>query len=104
MKKPVAIDLFAGCGGLSEGLRRAGFRVRAAVEIDAAAAKTYRANHRRTKVFVRDIGDVSGKELFTAAGGQVDLLAGCAPCQGFCSLTEKYERDDPRNGLVLEMA
>lgn len=104
MKKPVAIDLFAGCGGLSEGLKRAGFRVSAAVEIDPIAVQTYRANHRRTKVFAEDVTAIAGEQVLKVAGGHVDLLAGCAPCQGFCSLTEKYERDDPRNELVLQMA
>jgi DNA (cytosine-5)-methyltransferase 1 len=104
MTKPVAVDLFSGCGGLSEGLRRAGFRVRAAVEIDEVAVASYRANHRRTKVFAKDITLVAAEDILRAAGGHVDLLAGCAPCQGFCSLTEKYDREDPRNRLVLHMA
>ncbi len=99
-----AVDLFAGSGGLSLGLRWAGFDIATAVEKDATAAKTYRYNHRRTVLLERDITEINAPELLRHVRGTVSVLAGCAPCQGFCSLTNKNKRRDPRNQLVLEMA
>lgn len=102
-----SIDLFSGGGGLSEGMRQAGFNINAAVEIDPVAAETFRLNHKNAVVVERDIQYVSSAELLKQCGiskGQLDLLAGCPPCQGFSSLTYKYKRDDKRNSLIKEVS
>ncbi|MCI0152210.1 DNA cytosine methyltransferase [Paraburkholderia sediminicola] len=99
----VAVDLFAGGGGLSLGLKQAGFAVCAAVEINVKAAETYAANHPEAIVFQRDITKVSGSELVAASPtGVIDLIAACPPCQGFSQLTAKYRRHDFRNELIFE--
>ena len=101
-----AIDLFAGCGGLTSGLRAAGFDVLAAIEKDANAAKTYKANHANVQLYEKDIRLVSPARLLRALklpeGETLDLIAGCPPCQGFTRLTESSGRRDRRNGLVRQ--
>jgi DNA (cytosine-5)-methyltransferase 1 len=104
--KPKAIDLFSGCGGLTLGLKQAGFRVIGAVEINSLAVDTYKANHKRIHVWERDICTLSVEEVkrkLDLRRGQLDLLAGCPPCQGFSTmrtLNGKYAIDDPRNDLL----
>lgn len=99
-----AIDLFSGCGGLSTGLELAGFSVLAAVEIDKIAAETYKLNHPDTKVFVENIRELSTDTIKTMLNGQeLNLLAGCPPCQGFSSIRKLNRKDyirDNRNTLI----
>lgn len=105
-----AIDLFSGCGGLSRGLKDAGYQVLAAVEVDQKACETYRANHREVELLVEDIRKVSAAKLMRSSGlkkGELDLLAGCPPCQGFSTLRARNGQsaaDDPRNDLIDEFA
>lgn len=99
-----AIDLFCGGGGLTVGLKNAGFKVVGAVEIEKDAVATFRANHPETHVFDYDVRKIKGEDLTALSPtGKIDLLAGCPPCQGFTSLTAKYKRDDPRNMLINEL-
>ncbi|TAG26639.1 MAG: DNA cytosine methyltransferase [Burkholderiales bacterium] len=100
--RPIAIDLFAGAGGLSLGLEQAGFDVAAAVEIDPIHCAVHEYNFPQTKVICKSVTQLTGEKIRELAGLQgidVDLLAGGAPCQGF-SLMGKRALDDPRNQLV----
>lgn len=101
----VAVDVFAGGGGLTVGLKRAGFSVSVAVEIEKQAASTYKANHPEVQMYRQDVRQLRGEHFLRhAPHGHVHLLTGCPPCQGFTSLTQKHKaRDDDRNALVLEM-
>jgi DNA (cytosine-5)-methyltransferase 1 len=107
--KLTAIDLFAGCGGVTQGLKQAGFRVVAAIEINPLAAGSYRLNHSEVRLVTSDIRSVDGRKLMTALGirsGELDLLVGCPPCQGFSTLRTRNGASwnkDPRNNLVDEM-
>ena len=107
MTKPKAIDLFSGCGGLTLGLTQAGFRVVGAVEIDPLAVETYKANHKRVVIWEKDISKISAAEVMRRLKiqrGQLDLLAGCPPCQGFSTMTTLNGRigQDKQNDLVFE--
>ncbi|MBO9498616.1 MAG: DNA cytosine methyltransferase [Novosphingobium sp.] len=99
----LAVDLFSGGGGLTVGLKSAGFTVHSAVEKDLHAAATYRVNHPEVKLIDKDIRDVSADDIRPGSDLSLSLIAGCPPCQGFTSLTSKYKRDDPRNSLIAEM-
>lgn len=90
---------------MTVGLKKAGFRVVAAVEIEPHAFSTYKANHPEVRAFKQDVRTVKGKSLLKhSPTGKVDLLSGCPPCQGFSALTSKRRDADPRNQLVLEMS
>lgn len=155
--RPTAFDFFAGCGGMSLGIIKAGFEVVGANEWDAAAALTYMTNlgsypiqihyssdedmDRLNKVverraarskseivsiptsgsgFIRehpelapvrnfwfgDVRQLKGQHILDALGmkqGDIDLVSGGPPCQGF-SKAGKQNIADPRNNLVYEYA
>lgn len=106
MPRPlIAIDLFSGCGGLSLGLTRAGFRVLTAVDVWDTALKSYQRNlpHRTICADVSQFGDELLRSHQVKVPEELDLVAGGPPCQGF-SIQRIGADHDPRNSLVLQFA
>lgn len=100
---PTVISTFSGCGGSSLGYKLAGCDVRLAVEWDANAVETYRANFPSTPVYHGDISELEVDRALELAGlkpGELDIFDGSPPCQGF-STAANHLRDanDPRNRL-----
>lgn len=102
IREPVAIDLFCGAGGLSLGLKQAGFRILSAVDNDPDSNWSYNLNHPEVNLPEEDIRELKGEDLMAGYKGRLTMLAGCPPCQGFTRLNETSEKNDPRNGLILE--
>lgn len=103
-KKYTVIDLFAGCGGLALGFRRAGFDPIFAVEKEPDFARTYNAN-----LGEHCVADAIEDIVMAGDVPKADVVVGGPPCQGFSNLTGN-KRSDPRRKLwqyymdVVEMS
>jgi DNA (cytosine-5)-methyltransferase 1 len=96
------LDLFCGCGGLSQGFIDAGYNVLLGVDFDQAALKTYKHNHEDSDILLADLSkDEALDEIAAKVGNnEVDVIIGGPPCQGF-SLTGSRDINDTRNTLYL---
>ncbi|TGT46295.1 DNA cytosine methyltransferase [Mesorhizobium sp. M8A.F.Ca.ET.165.01.1.1] len=110
VRRPVAVDLFAGAGGFSLGATLAGADIAAAIENNRYAAQSYRRNlvdRGQTKglLFEDDILKLDHQTFMTQAGlmpGDCDLMLGGPPCQGFSAHRLRNAGvGDPRNRLLL---
>ncbi|WP_414546415.1 DNA cytosine methyltransferase [Nostoc sp. CCY0012] len=102
-QRPIAVDLFAGAGGMTLGFEQAGFDVLAAVEIDPIHCATHEFNFPFCSVLCKSVEDTSGAEIrhYSQIGDRdIDVVISGSPCQGF-SLMGKRIFDDPRNSLVF---
>jgi DNA (cytosine-5)-methyltransferase 1 len=102
--KYTVISTFAGGGGSSLGYKMAGFNELLAVECDDNAVETLKLNFPDLKIYHGDIKNLTGQECLKLAGikrGELDILDGSPPCQGF-STSGKRQVNDDRNDLFKE--
>ena len=101
---PTVVSTFTGAGGSSLGYSMAGYRELLAVEWNGHAVETFRLNFPDVPVYHGDIAQLSANDCLRLAGiaaGELDVLEGSPPCQGF-STAGKRVLDDPRNQLFRE--
>jgi DNA (cytosine-5)-methyltransferase 1 len=99
---PTAVDLFCGCGAVTEALKAAHFRVVAAVDNDPDACESFRLNHPTVTLLEKDIRDIDAAQLKSKLRKRrLDLLVVCAPCQPFSSHNRANEKDS-RQDLMIE--
>lgn len=102
-QRPIAVDLFAGAGGMTLGFEQAGFDVLAAVEVDPIHCATHQFNFPHSAILCRSVVETTGDEIrnCSAIGDRpIDVVIAGSPCQGF-SIIGKRALDDPRNSLLF---
>lgn len=105
-------DLFCGTGGFSKGLENShagNFDVRFGIDLLNTSVETFKLNHRNAVGLSKDIRTVRRHEIEALTGvkkGELDVLVGGPPCQGFSSIRpfRSSNDDDPRNSLFEEYA
>ena len=101
---PTVVSTFAGGGGSLTGYLMAGYRDLLAIEWDDNAVATLRANYPELDIYHGDIAKITVEDVLQRTGlkpGELDILDGSPPCQGF-STAGKRIIDDPRNQLFRE--
>jgi DNA (cytosine-5)-methyltransferase 1 len=100
--RPIAVDLFAGAGGMTLGFEQAGFDVLAAVELDPIHASVHEYNFPFWTTICQSVTETTAKnirELSAIGDRDIDVVFGGPPCQGF-SLMGKRNFNDERNSLI----
>lgn len=93
------LDLFCGCGGMTEGLKET-LNIVCGIDIWDKAINSYKENHNHLS-FCEDLTKFPPEELEKKINSKIDIIVGGPPCQGF-SMAGKRDKNDPRNSLFME--
>lgn len=98
------LDLFCGCGGISEGLRLAGFNIVGGIDFNQESINTYKKNFPKAKAICADLLEFTDEKISDEFSNlDINLIVGGPPCQGFSSANRwNKENEDPRNKLFFE--
>lgn len=105
-KKINAVDLFCGAGGFSLGLQMAGFEIELGLDFVKDCEDTHNLNFKNTPFICGDISDIKGSEILDRIGlkkGELTLVSGGPPCQGFSTVNGKSRfLENPKNKLFVQ--
>lgn len=104
-QKLTVIDLFCGAGGLSYGFKQAGYNILLGTDIDPIYGMTFKKSHENAKFLDKSILELSSDEVLSSCAikaGDLDVLVGGPPCQGYSIYNHTRGKDDPRSGLFRE--
>ena len=104
VKQYTVISIFCGTGGSSLGYKWAGYKELLAVDFDTHAVECFKLNFKDVQIWHKSVCDITSKEILDCCNikrGELDILDGSPPCQGF-STAGKREVKDKRNDLFKE--
>ena len=96
--QPTFIEVCAGCGGLSSGFMKAGFKPLLINELQKVFCETLKKNHPGENIKCGSMLDLKLSEF----KGKVDILQGGVPCQAFSQAGERKGLEDDRGKLIVE--
>lgn len=98
------LDLFSGCGGISDGFRQNKFRIVGGIDFDKDSVKTFRENFPKSDAICADISKITNNNISERfANRNINIVVGGPPCQGFSNANRwQNEKNDPRNKLFFD--
>jgi DNA (cytosine-5)-methyltransferase 1 len=100
-RRPIAVDLFCGAGGMSVGFEQAGFDIALGVDLDGYHVAAHDRNFPHGHTLCKSLAELTADDVFARLHGrtEVDAVIGGPPCQGFSTMGTR-DAADPRNDLV----